>query len=95
MNKQPTPGTIAGLIWIRDHLKKTTPPGCGLPVDAMMFIESIIKKRVLGLENCFDILDHPIQNGAELWERGEQKLIDEMYSAITESSTLSEGARKK
>ena len=44
MNKQPTPGTIAGLIWIRDHLKKTTPPGCGLPVDAMMFIESIIKK---------------------------------------------------
>lgn len=58
-------------------------------------IENIIKNRVLGLENCSDILDSPIQNGTELWERGEQKLIDEMYSAITEISTLSEGARKK
>ena len=44
MESRPTPGTIAGLIWIRDHLKKTTPPGCGLPVDAMLYIESIIKK---------------------------------------------------
>ena len=46
MNNQLTPGTVAGLIWIRDHLKQTTPPGCGLPVDAMLHIEDAIKKGI-------------------------------------------------
>ena len=58
-------------------------------------IKKIIEGRVIGLENCVDILDRPISNGVDLWERGEQKLIDECYSAITEISTLSEGAIKK
>jgi hypothetical protein len=58
-------------------------------------IKKIIEGRVTRLDNCVDILDRPISNGLDLWERGEQKLIDECYSAITEISTLSEGARKK
>lgn len=58
-------------------------------------IEKIIKARVVALDGATDILDRPLNDGAELWERGEQSLIDELYNAITEISTLSEGLRKK
>jgi hypothetical protein len=58
-------------------------------------IEKIIKARVVKLDGATDILDRPIADGAELWDRGEQSLIDELYNAITEISTLSEGLRKK
>jgi len=58
-------------------------------------IKKIIQGRVVRLTNCVDILGNTITDGPSLWERGEQSLIDEMYSGITEISTLSEGARKK
>ena len=58
-------------------------------------IEKIIKTRVVSLTDCLDILDRPMTDGAGLWERGEQSLLDEMYSAITEISTLAEGLQKK
>ena len=58
-------------------------------------IERIIKARVARLHNCEDILGQPIENGEGLWDRGEQSLIDECYTALTEVSTLSEGMRKK
>ena len=58
-------------------------------------IEKIIKARVVKLDGATDILDRSIADGAELWDRGEQSLIDELYNAITEISTLSEGLRKK
>ena len=58
-------------------------------------IEKIIKARVVSLSGATDILDKPIADGAELWDRGEQSLIDELYGAITEISTLSEGLLKK
>ena len=58
-------------------------------------IERIIKARVARLHNCEDILGQPIDNSEGLWERAEQSLIDECYSALTEVSVLSEGMRKK
>lgn len=58
-------------------------------------IEKIIRTRVVSMDGATDILDRPITDGAELWERGEQSLIDELYNAITLISTLSEGLRKK
>ena len=62
---------------------------------AQAAIESIIKKRVIALHNCADILGRPISTSEELWDRAEQALIDECYAALTEISTLSEGMRKK
>ena len=41
--KPPDRETLAGLVWIRDHLRKTTPNGCGLPIEAMNYLETLIK----------------------------------------------------
>lgn len=61
---------------------------------AQASIERIIKARVVKAEQCLDILDREITDGAELWERAEQALIDEAYAAITEISTLRAGLKK-
>ena len=49
---KPSKEATAGLVWIRDHLYQTTPEGCGLPIEAMNFLESAIKK---GLRNESDM----------------------------------------
>tara|TARA_R100001510_G_scaffold27255_1_gene23995 strand:+ start:100 stop:465 length:366 start_codon:yes stop_codon:yes gene_type:complete len=58
-------------------------------------IEKIIRKRVSNIENLVDILDEPVTDGSQLWDRAEQGLIDEVYAAITEASVLREGLKKK
>ena len=62
---------------------------------AQAAIERIIKARVMGITNLSDILGRPVVNGEELWDRAEQPLIDEVYNALTEISTLSKGMKKK
>jgi hypothetical protein len=49
---KPSKEAAAGLVWIRDHLYQTTPEGCGLPIEAMNFIETAIKK---GMCNANDM----------------------------------------
>ena len=44
----PNREVAEGLAWIRDFLKETIPDGHGLPVGAMNFIDTAIKK---GREN--------------------------------------------
>lgn len=41
---KPTRVVADGLVWIKDHLNKTTPDGIGLPIEAMNFIDTAIKK---------------------------------------------------
>ena len=62
---------------------------------AQKAIESVIRKRVSSIENLVDILDEPVTDGSQLWDRAEQGLIDEVYTAITEVSVLREGLKKK
>jgi hypothetical protein len=45
---KPTRVIAEGLAWIKEHLNKTTPDGIGLPIEAMEFIDTAIKK---GREN--------------------------------------------
>ena len=68
--------------------------GKGDTVDKSLdVLERIIKKRVVKLENCVDILDREIENGSDLWDRGPQELVDEAHSALTEISTLRAGLK--
>jgi hypothetical protein len=62
---------------------------------AQAAVEEVVRKRVVSIENCIDILDRPIQNGEQLMDHGEQFMIDEAYAAITEASTLRSGLKKR
>jgi len=61
---------------------------------AQATILNIIETRIVSVTNCVDILDEPIVNGTDVIEKSEQGFIDELYSALTERSTLSEGLKK-
>lgn len=55
----------------------------------------IITDRVSQVENYNDIKGKPILTGEDLFERGEIAFIEEIFSALTEISTLKAGLRKK
>ena len=65
---------------------------------AMRKAESVIKRivteRVVEIHNYTDIRGEPIANGAELFERGEPAMVDEIYEALSSISKLKRGQRK-
>tara|TARA_R100000995_G_C3409808_1_gene88828 strand:- start:259 stop:600 length:342 start_codon:yes stop_codon:yes gene_type:complete len=58
-------------------------------------MQKIIGDRVSQIKNYSDIRGKAIETGADLFERGEISFIDEIFSALTEISTLKAGLRKK
>ena len=65
---------------------------------AMKKAESVVKRiiaeRVVSIDNYSDIKGNPIIDGAELWDRGETSLVDELYEALQSISKLKAGQRK-
>ena len=58
-------------------------------------MKRIIGDRVSQIRNYSDINGKPIETGPELFDRGEIGFIDEIFTALTEISTLKAGLRKK
>ena len=58
-------------------------------------LQRIMTERVLTVHNYEDIKGKPIENGAEVYNRGEASMMDALYAGLTEISTLREGQRKK
>tara|TARA_R110001583_G_scaffold32913_1_gene111734 strand:- start:353 stop:694 length:342 start_codon:yes stop_codon:yes gene_type:complete len=58
-------------------------------------MKKIIGDRVSQIRNYSDIRGNSIETGPDLFSRGEIGFIDEVFSALTEISTLKAGLRKK
>ena len=58
-------------------------------------VRKIMTERVPKVHNYSDIKGQPINDGAEVYERGESAMLDAIYSGLTEISTLKAGLRKK
>ena len=58
-------------------------------------VERIIKERVLEVRNYVDIKGNAVTTGAELFDQAEIAFMDEVFSAMTETSTLKKGLRGK
>ena len=57
-------------------------------------VQRIISERVVSISKYDDIRGNPITNGAELFERGEPAMVDELYEALSSISKLKAGQRK-
>jgi hypothetical protein len=58
-------------------------------------VERIITERVVSVTNYEDIRGRAVSTGQELFDQAEVAFIDEVFSAMTEISTLKGGLRKK
>lgn len=61
---------------------------------AEQVVKRVISERVVSITNYDDIKGKPITNGAELFERGEPEMVDELYDALKNISKLKAGRRK-
>ena len=61
---------------------------------AEQIVQRIISERVVSITNYEDIRGEAITNGAELFERGEPAMVDELYEALSSISRLRDGQRK-
>ena len=61
---------------------------------AEQVVQRVISERVVSITNYDDIKGNPITNGAELFERGETEMVDELYEALKSISKLKAGRRK-
>lgn len=57
-------------------------------------VQRIISERVVSISNYDDIRGNPVTNGAELFERGEPAMVDELYEVLSNISKLKAGQRK-
>jgi len=58
-------------------------------------VERIVVERVISITNYIDIQGNAVITGQDLFDRAEVSFIDEVFSALTEISTLKGGLRKK
>ena len=58
-------------------------------------VRRIMAERVLVVHNYKDIKGIPIEDGSQVYDRGEPSMVDALYSGLTEISTLKAGLRKK
>jgi len=58
-------------------------------------VERIVIERVSAIINYSDIRGNKIEDGQQLFDRGEIGFVDDVFSALTEISTLKGGLRKK
>jgi len=62
---------------------------------ASKVVERIISERVLSVNNYSDIKGTPITTGAQLFERGETAMVDDIFEGLTSISALKKGLKKK
>jgi hypothetical protein len=58
-------------------------------------VRRIMKERVVAVHNYADIKDVPIEDGEQVYDRGEPEMVDALYTGLTQISTLKAGLRKK
>ena len=61
---------------------------------AAKLADKVLRERVKSVAN-YRIGEAPIATGADLAERGEVDIVNEVFKAITDISVLSEGLKKK
>ena len=62
---------------------------------AAKVVRRVMAERVPVVHNYNDIKGNPIENGEQVYDRGETAMVDALYAGLTEISTLKEGQRKK
>ena len=63
--------------------------------NAEKVLSRILSERVLAVHNYSDIKGAAIEDGLQVYERGEPAMVDALYAGLTEISTLKAGLRKK
>ena len=60
---------------------------------ALNVLKRVFSERVVEVKGLVDIHGVPILTGADFYERSEQEIIDEIYSAMTKASQLRKGLK--